>query len=205
MNPILGVALASLLGFSIGGCDSNEDAKAGETARVASSAPAIVAASAAPATTAVSLTKADAAPERRTRTVVKLDRPPTGEQARIARIALARVFRQAAEDTGDANIDYSVAMADLNDDSRPDLIVHINDYRICGQWGCQGYAILATPTGFNREAIQLGVCFQMQIVILPTSTKGMRDLRYDGGGDADRGAVTSRWDGRMYEGGCRDL
>lgn len=132
MNPILGVALASLLGFSTGGCDSNEDAKAGETARMTSSASVSVAATAKP-TGAVSLNKANATPERRTRTVVKLDQPPTDEQARVARTALVRVFRQAAEDTGDADIDYAVAMVDLNDDSRADMIVHIQDYRLCGQ------------------------------------------------------------------------
>lgn len=202
MNPVLSVAFASLLGFCTGGCNSNEVPKAGETAHMAPSAPATVAASAMPA---ASLPKADATPPPRVRSVIKLDKPPTSEQARIARTTLASVFRQAAEDSGDANFPYSVAMADLNDDSRPDMIVHIDDYRVCGQWGCQGYAILATPTGFSREAIQLGVCFQMEIVVLPTSTKGMRDLRYELGGDADREAVTSRWDGRRYEGGCRDL
>lgn len=127
-------------------------------------------------------------------------------RVRLSCVSFVRLlFRQAAEDTGDADIDYAVAMVDLNDDSRADMIVHIQDYRLCGQWGCQGYAILATPTGFSREAIQLGVCFQIGFAVLPTATKGMRDMKYDLGGDADRPSVTSRWNGRTYEGGCLDL
>ncbi|MDO9364575.1 MAG: hypothetical protein Q7T60_16730, partial [Sphingopyxis sp.] len=104
---------------------------------------------------------------------VELEAKPSAEQARIAKTTLAPLFAEMSESLGHSYIDYAVAMVDLNDDGRDDMVVHVKDGMYCGQWGCPGRAILATSTGFSREAIQLGVCFNATMTVLPTLTKGM--------------------------------
>lgn len=123
---------------------------------------------------------------------------PTAAQDRIARTALSAMFREYAEYANGHGVSYSVGMVDLNDDGRDDMIVHVRDQQTCGMWGCQGYGVLATPSGFANRGVQLGVCFNYALSVLPTKTGGMRDLSFD---DHKQKTV---WTGRYYDGGCVD-
>lgn len=62
---------------------------------------------------------------------------------------------------------YVVVQADLNDDGRPDLLVQYEDISFCGSSGCSGVIVMATPTGYAAEPIQLPN-FGGEIDILPT-------------------------------------
>lgn len=193
VKSALGMALVGLLGVAVTACGSGEGAKQEGDATSTTVDPESATTATATLVPAVSAAPAPSYPLN-----IRIDKEPTAAQDRIARGALAGMFQEFNELTESNRVTYSVAMLDLNDDGRDDMIVHIQDQQFCGQWGCQGYGILATPTGFASSGVQLGTCFNYAITALPTKTDGMRDLRFD---DFQEKTV---WDGKKYDGGCAD-
>jgi hypothetical protein len=90
------------------------------------------------------------------------------------------------------NDDWNVAVADLNDDGRPDLLVqYTSDSSFCGSSGCSGVIVMATAHGYAGKAIGLPN-FYGEIDILPTQHHGMHDLRF---GDSP----VWTWNGEEYD------
>ncbi len=88
-------------------------------------------------------------------------------------------------------VDFGVGHADLNDDGRPDLLIHYTESSDCGSLGCAGAAFLATSDGYAPRPIDLPHFYQ-RVVVLPKTHKGMHDLRFD---DAH---YIFRWKGSQY-------
>jgi hypothetical protein len=115
---------------------------------------------------------------------------PTAAQNVAIRRALADDF--AFVRSGEQHdLGYGVALADLNDDGRPDLFVQYHDIAWCGSAGCSGEIVLATPTGYAMVGIQMPN-YHADIHILPSRHHGMHDLRFDDS------PVIFRWNGREY-------
>ena len=193
--------LAGVLGAPLASCGSGDSATTVQADNAeARRAPVSTVAVATPVATVAVATAIEPgpSPKRHYPLTVRVEREPTAVQDRVARSALAPMFQEFAELMDTRQVNYAVAMIDLNDDGRDDLIAHIQDGQFCGQWGCQAYGVLATPTGFASAGFQLGVCFNATITVRPTTTKGMRDLEFDQSGD------NTSWNGRNYEGGCLD-
>lgn len=139
-------------------------------------------------------TVAQAAPSHYPQTAAVSGQPTAAETAVVRRDLSASFGKEWTdyEKTGQ-HIRFTVGHADLNGDGRPDLLVSLNDsgFGYCGSGGCAGYAILATPQGYEPKAIELAYFFEKAIV-LPAVHNGMHDLRYDDGGK------TFRWNGKSY-------
>ena len=86
---------------------------------------------------------------------------------------------------------YAVALADLNDDGRSDLLVQYDDMAFCGSSGCSGVIVMATAHGYASKAIDLPN-FYGEIDILPTKHHGMHDLQF---GDSP----VWTWNGEEYD------
>jgi len=86
---------------------------------------------------------------------------------------------------------YDVALADLDGDGRPDLIVQYNDISFCGSAGCSGLIVMATPHGYAGTGIGLPN-FYGEIDVLPTVHHGMHDLQYNGD------SPVWKWNGKDY-------
>lgn len=193
------VILTGVLGAAVVSCGSGEGAMAVQAdGAEARPTPLSTVAVAAPVATVAAAIEPEPLRKRHYPLTVRVEREPTAIQDRVARTALAPMFQKFAELLETRQVNYAVAMIDLNDDGRDDLIAHIQDGQFCGQWGCQAYGVLATPTGFAGAGFQLGVCFNATITVRSTTTKGMRDLEFDQSGD------TTSWNGLNYEGGCLD-
>ena len=133
--------------------------------------------------------KADAA------STVTPDAPPTAAQIAAVRRALPDDFRDA-ERISHHSLTFTVGLADLNGDGRPDLIIHYTDQGWCGSSGCLSYALLAGPGGYARHAIML-VYFGKTMTVLNSSHHGMHDLRFDDS------TYVFRWNGTAYKGSAK--
>jgi hypothetical protein len=108
----------------------------------------------------------------------------------------AAIRHAAAADIKDFNHPeqggYSVALADLNDDGRADLLVHYDDMAFCGSSGCSGVIVMAIAHGYASKAIDLPN-FYGRIDVLADKHHGMHDLQYDGN------SPIWRWNGKEYD------
>ena len=92
---------------------------------------------------------------------------------------------------------YVVALADLDDDGRQDLVVHYDDGAFCGSTGCSGLVVMATGQGYARSGI--GLPNFGTLAVLPATHGGMHDLQFDGD------SPVWRWNGRQYDIARADL
>lgn len=125
-------------------------------------------------------------------TTVTPDASPTAAQTAAARRALPNDFREA-ERISHHPLTFTVGLADLNGDGRPDLIIHYTDRGWCGSSGCLSYALLAGPGGYSTQAITL-VYFGQTMTVLDSIHHGMHDLRFDDS------TYVFRWTGTAYQG-----
>lgn len=113
---------------------------------------------------------------------------PTAAQTAAIRHAAAGDIKDFNHPQQDG---WRVAVADLNDDGRPDLLVQFADGAFCGSAGCSGVIVMATPHGYAGKAIGLPN-FPGEIDVLAGKHHGMHDLQYSG----DSPVWT--WDGKQY-------
>jgi hypothetical protein len=105
------------------------------------------------------------------------------------------IRRAAADDIKEFNHrgeqGYLVALADLNDDGRADLLVQYDDAAFCGSAGCSGVIVMATADGYARTAIGLPN-FLGEIDVLSPMHHGMHDMKF---GDSP----VWQWNGKTYD------
>ncbi|MBS0317919.1 MAG: hypothetical protein JSR49_12410, partial [Proteobacteria bacterium] len=86
---------------------------------------------------------------------------------------------------------YAMALADLNDDGRADLIVQYSYAAgACGSAGCSGIIVMATPQGYAHK--QIGLPNFTTLAVLPAMHGGMHDLQFDGD------SPVWQWTGKEY-------
>jgi hypothetical protein len=113
--------------------------------------------------------------------------PDAAQTAAIRRVAAADIREFVHPDqTG-----YAVALADLDDDGRPDLLVQYADSAFCGSTGCSGLIVMATPGGYAGTSI--GLPNFTTLAVLPPKHHGMHDLQFNGD------SPIWRWNGRQYD------
>ena len=87
---------------------------------------------------------------------------------------------------------YAMALADLNDDGRPDLLVQYSYAAgACGSTGCSGIIVMATAQGYADK--QIGLPNFTTLAVLPTMHGGMHDLQFDGD------SPVWQWNGKAYD------
>lgn len=100
---------------------------------------------------------------------------------------------------------YTLALADLNGDGRPEALIYAmatagagGRADLCGSGGCELYVLSPTPTGY-RAVTAVSVA-RPPIRVLPTATHGWRDLgvMVAGGGIIRGYEARLRFDGRSY-------
>lgn len=106
-----------------------------------------------------------------------LDGQPTAAQ-RAAIERAAGVDLREMRATNGHDVALGVAARDLNDDGRPDLLVHFGHVAYCGTAGCSGIGLLATEGGYANRAFALPNFFE-SVTVLKTKHGNMHDLRFD--------------------------
>ena len=100
---------------------------------------------------------------------------------------------------------YTVALADLNGDNRPEALIYAmasadggGQANLCGSGGCDLYVLSLTPTGF-REVTNISIA-RPPIRVLPTVSHGWHDLGVlvAGGGVVSGYEARLRFDGKGY-------
>ena len=91
---------------------------------------------------------------------------------------------------------YKNATADLNQDGRPEIFVYATDN--CGSGGCDLYVL--SPKAGTYRIVMLSSITQLPIRMLPTSTRGWRDIgvTVQGGGILVPYMARMRFNGRRY-------
>lgn len=122
------------------------------------------------------------------------DASPTAAETAAARRALPGDFKDA-ERIEHHPPTFTVGLADLNGDGKPDLIIHFDDPLECGMQDCSAYALLAVPGGYSTHPITLALFPPgATITVLDSVHHGMRDLRFDDS------TYVFRWTGTAYRG-----
>jgi hypothetical protein len=109
------------------------------------------------------------------------------QTAAIRRVAAADIKEFVHPEQGG----YAVALADLDDDGRPDLLVQYDDIAFCGSTGCSGLIVMAAPEGYAATSISLPNFGTL--AVLPSRHNGMHDLQFNGD------SPIWRWNGRQYD------
>lgn len=95
---------------------------------------------------------------------------------------------------------YKRADADLNGDGRKETFVYAMDQDFCGSGGCT--LIVLSPRGKSYRMVMRTTVTQLPIMLLPTSTRGWRDIGVTvaGGGILRPYTARIRFDGHHYRG-----
>lgn len=93
---------------------------------------------------------------------------------------------------------FKRANADLNGDGRPEAFVYVTDQAHCGSGGCT--LVVLSPHGSGYRIVLRSTVTQLPIRVLPTSTRGWRDIGTTaaGGGIARPYTARLRFDGYHY-------
>src|SRR5713101_5066954 len=84
----------------------------------------------------------------------------------------------------------SVALTDLNNDGRNDILAFVRHDYLCGSWGCELIILIAKPNGRWQEAIDQ-VITDEPIFLSENKTKGFKDIILSKG--------TLKWNGTAYK------
>lgn len=93
---------------------------------------------------------------------------------------------------------YKRADADLNGDGRKEIFVYVTDPGYCGSGGCT--LLILSPQGTGYRVVLRSTVTQLPISLLPTSTRGWRDLgvTVSGGGITQPYMARLRFAGHRY-------
>jgi hypothetical protein len=93
---------------------------------------------------------------------------------------------------------YVAALADLNLDRRPEVVVYLSS-GYCGSGGCPMYVF--TPSARSWRPVARTTVTRAPIRVLNSRTRGWRDLSVTiGGGGLPRGEALLAFNGRRYPG-----
>ena len=95
---------------------------------------------------------------------------------------------------------YKRVDADLNEDRLSEALVYVTDPSYCGSGGCTLLVLSRGERGYR--VVLRSTVSQLPIRLLPTSTRGWRDLgvTVSGGGITQPYVARLRFDGRRYPG-----
>lgn len=95
---------------------------------------------------------------------------------------------------------YKRADADLNGDGRSEAILYLTDRDNCGSGGCT--LVVLSPKGSSYRVVLRSTVTQLPIRVLPTSTRGWRDIGVTvaGGGITRPYVARMRFNGNRYPG-----
>jgi len=88
------------------------------------------------------------------------------------------------------------ASFDLNDDGRPEVIVHVVGPTACGTGGCP--TLVFSPRGAGYRLVSAISLSRPPIRVAPASTRGWRNLVVRSGGGANARDVELAFDGKRY-------
>jgi len=93
---------------------------------------------------------------------------------------------------------YKRAEADLNSDGRLETFVYVTDRNYCGSGGCK--LVILSPQGRSFRVVMRTTVTKLPIRLLPTSTRGWRDVgvTVQGGGIIRPYVARLRFNGRGY-------
>lgn len=95
---------------------------------------------------------------------------------------------------------YQRAEADLNGDGRPEVFAYATDENFCGSGGCLLYVL--SPQAAGYRVVMRATVSRLPINLLPTSTRGWRDIGVTvaGGGIGRSYMARMRYNGGRYPG-----
>ena len=130
--------------------------------------------------------------DARAATIVTPNGTPTAAQTAAVHRALPGDFKDA-ELMSHHPLQFTVGLADLNGDGKPDLIIQEISSGFCGMQNCPAYALLAVPGGYSTHAITLALFPPgATVTVLDSMHHGMHDLRFD------NSKYVFRWTGAAY-------
>src|ERR1700741_3746448 len=93
---------------------------------------------------------------------------------------------------------YKRADVDLNGDGRNEVFAYLTDQSYCGSGGCT--LLVVSPQARGYRVVLRSTVTQLPISLLPTSTRGWRDIGVSvAGGGINRAYLARlRYDGRRY-------